>query len=750
MAEIDDLRAQIAQAAQSGDEATVARLSERYRDLQVRSGQLQPVGRGFVAQSGREYQLAQRALALRRAGREDEATQIIRVISRERVARNITRGGRGRGEAFLFGANSGMFNIGTLALGGRELIEDTFGGNRNRVDARSRMEDAAAVQDAVRERHPVSSGAGTVTGALASVAAPGGGAANLTRVERVRRAAVAGAGYGGAQGASDAFVRGQDVVEGAQDGAVTGAVAGGTLSVLGQVLAPVIRSAGNRLADNQGLRLLAEHLNPAQLNQMVAAVRQYQRQFGRIPTLAQVAGMADQSIAREAGTIVSSRVPASRVAQEGADRIRREAQTDLAEAVLPGSSGQRGARSSEGGRSPITSEETTRAMQAIAGSGAVARPGNALYDFLTSPDVANAIRGMPPSIRAAFDDALTVNANGAARPVTVRMLDDLRQEMGNLAANSGANRAWTEVANNARRFADDITSGAYSRITRRHGQNALREEVANEALRSPAAAQRVAGDLAESAQRSRDLTAELGPAEATRIRNAGRTQQRALAGVDEFRPAQALSRGEEAANNVTELARAGLLWKSGGAAVASFIGRNLARLGVSPREAERFARDFVDPSQTQRALAFLQQRLGRGPAARFARMLENAGVRPTVERVAGVGARGVSMGDPSAAPATQDLLRDRGAEPAAAPAPAEEPPQEEAQLQGPSSYVTDIRQRAEDARAENEDDIADELEATAERLFELEQLMQRAAAAGNEEDARALARQYRAILSNEQ
>lgn len=737
MAEIDDLREQIRRAAESGDEATVARLSTRYRDLQVRAGQLQPVGRGFVAESGREYQLAQRALALRRAGREDEATQIIRVISRERVARNITRDGRGRGQAFLFGANTGMFNIGTLAAGGRELIEDTIGGNRNRVTARDRMEDISAVTDAVRERHPVSSGAGTVTGALASVVAPGGGAANLGRVERVRRAAVTGAGYGSAQGASDAFVRNEDVVEGATRGAVTGAAAGGGLSILGQALAPVLRSAGNRLANDQGLRLLAEHLNPQQLNQMVAAVRQYQRQFGRIPTLAQVAGMVDQSIAREAGTIVSSRVPASRVAQQGADRIRVEAQRDLAEAVMPTTSTS----------ARVTTDTTNQAMQAVAGSAITARPNTPLRQWLESPDVAQVIAGLPPSRRALFDDALANNG-----PVTVRMLDDLRQQVGNVERLSGADRAWTELADQARRFADQASNGAFSRVLRQHGQNALREEIANQALRSPAAAQRVAGDLAESAQRARDLAAELGPAEATRIRNAGATQQRALAGVDEFRPSQALSRGEEAAGNVTELARAGLLWKSGGAAVASFIGRNLARLGVSPREAERFARDFTDPSQTQRALRFLQQRIGQGPANNFMRMLEAAGVRPTVERAANVGARGVVMSQSprEGEPPTEDLIRDRtDAEPTAAPMPADEAPQEEAQLQGPSSYVVDIRDRADAAREQGEEDIADELEQVAARLLELERLMQLAAANGNEEDARRLAQAYRAILNNE-
>jgi hypothetical protein len=749
MAELDDVRAQIAQAAQEGNETAVAQLSERYRDLQAQAGELQPVGRGFVAQTGREYQLANRALEMRRAGREDEATQLIRVISRERVARNITRGGRGRGEAALFGANRGIFNLGTLATGAGELVEDTLGGNRNRVTSRERMEDYSAVQDAVRERHPVSAGIGEVGGTIVSaVATPGGVATQgATRGGRVVRAAATGAVEGGIQGGSDAFVRGQDVVEGATRGAQTGAVVGGSLSVLGQAIAPVIRAAGNRLADNQGLRLLAEHVNPQQLNAIVAATRQFQRQFNRIPTLAEAAGMVDSTIAREAGQIVEARVPASAVAQQGAARVRVQAQRDLAESVMPNSSGAPGARSSEGGSNPITSEATNRAMRAIANSGAVARQGNPLHTFLTSPDVANAIRGMPPSIRAAFDDALTVNANGAVRPVTVRMLDDLRQEMGNLAANSGANRAWTEVANEARRFADEISNNAYSRATRQHGQNALREEIANEALRSPAAAQRVAGDLAESAQRARDLSANLGPAEATRIRNAGATVQRALRGVDEFEPRNAISRGEEAANNVGEAARGALLPKTGGAGIAAFIARNVRRLGITPAEAERFARDFTDPSQTRRAIAFLQQRIGQGPATNFMAMLERAGVRPTVERTARVGARLASQGPNTEVRGTQELLGNEQA-------PAEEPAAEAEQTSfDPASVqLSTEAQGILDQAAELEErdpEAAGELYDVGNRLAELERQMIQAAQAGDEETATMLAQQRRAILNNE-
>lgn len=654
MAEIDDVRAQIAQAAASGDDATVARLSTRYRDLQASAGQLPVVGRGFVAQNGREFQLAQRAMTLRRAGRDNEATDLIRVIARERYARNLTANGGGRTTAALFGANRGIFNLGTLVNGGRELVEDTLGGNRNGRTAQQSMEDLSAVSDAVTARHPVSAAAGEVGGAALTLAIPGSGGAtvarNAPRVARVARAVATGAGYGGVQGASDAAVRGQDVAQGAERGAGAGAATGGTLSVLGQVLAPVLRAAGNRLADNQGLRLLAEHLNPQQLNAVVAAVRQYQRQFGSVPTLAEATGMVDQTISREAGQIVETQVPASQIAQQGADRIRIRHQRDLAEAVMP--------TSSTSGR--VTTDTTNRAMQAIQGSAIVARQGTPLHDFLTRPNVTRAIRSMPPEQRALFDTAID---NGG--PVSVRMLDDLRLQVGDLSRLKGADYAWTDVANEARRFADEATNGAYGRVIRVHGQNALREGIANEALRSPAAARRVAGDLAESASQARDLTAELGPAEAARIRNAGATIQRAGNGVEEFRPAQALSRGEAAAANVAETARAALLPKTGGAGTASFIARNVRRLGITQQEAERFARDFTDPSQTQRAIQFLQQRLGNGPANNFMRMLEAAGIRPTVERVGAVGARLAANGPNTNDTPTDELL--------GAPAPADQP-----------------------------------------------------------------------------
>lgn len=657
MAEIDDLRTQIAQAAEAGDNAAVQRLSTRYRDLQAQSGQLPVIGRGFVAQTGREYQLAQRVVALRRAGRDDEAHQLTRVLARERSAAQITRDGRGRGEAALFGANRGLFNLGTIVSGGRELLEDTLGGNRNRITAREHMEDFSAAQDIVRARHPASAAAGEVGGVVLSLAAPGGGGARVvqggSRGARVARAAVTGAGYGGAQGASDAFVRNQDVVEGAVEGARTGAVVGGGLSVLGQAAAPVLRAVGNRRADSQGLRLLAEHMNSDQLNRIVLAARQYTRQFGRPPTLAEAAGMADSTIAREAGQIVESRVPASQVAQQGAQRVRVQAQRDLAESVLPNTSTS----------ARVTTDETTRAMQGVAGSAIVARPNSPLRQWLESPDVAQVVRGLPPSRRQLFDDALANNG-----PVSVRMLDDLRQQVGNLERLSGADRAWTELADTAKRFADEASGGAFSRILRSHGQNALREDIANQALRSPAAAQRVAGELAESAQRARDLASELGPAEAARIRSAGSTVQRALRGVDEFEPRSAISAGEEAAANLGEVARGALLGKTGGAGIAAFIARNVRRLGITPKEAERFARDFTDPSQTERAIQFLQDRIGKGPANNFMRLLEQAGVRPTVERVATVGARVAARDGDQRPPETDELLNE---EPEAQPETAE-------------------------------------------------------------------------------
>lgn len=730
MAEIDDIRAEIARAAEAGDEATVTRLSTRYRDLQARDGALPPVGR-FRAETGREYQLARRSLDLRRAGREDDAKRLIRTISNERSARRITRNGGGRLEAALFGANRGLLNLGTLATGAREFIEDTLGGNSNGLTAREVMEDYSAVQDAVRRRHPVSAGAGEAGGVVLSLATPGGGGARAvqgaSRTGRVARAAATGAGYGAAQGASDALVRNEDVGEGAAEGAGIGAVAGGGLSALGQVLAPVLRAAGNRLADQQGLRLLAEHVTPDQLSRLVLAARQYVRERGRQPTLVEIAGMADPTLAREAGQIVESRVPASLVAQQGANRIRVQAQRDVAEAVLP--------RTSTSSR--VATDETTRAMQAISGSAAVARRGTPLHNFLTSPDVSASIQSLPPSLRAAFDDAIGNNGT-----VTVRMLDDLRQEMGNLAKNSGADRVWNEVANTARDFADQITGNAYSRVLRQHGQNAFREEIANQALRSPAAAQRVAGDLAESAKVARDMSAELGPAEAARIRNSGSIAQRALRGVDEFEPRTALSRGEEAGRNIDEAARAALLSKTGGAGTSAFIARNLRRLGISPQQAEQFARDFVDPSQTQRAIRFLQDRIGQGPTNNFVATLERAGVRPTVERVAAVGSR---LAARDGAPPQPEIPATEPPQPSLEQDAA---PQEQVQAQ-PSSYVQDVEARAQQAFDAGDEAAGEQMQELAARLHEVEALLANALASGDTASAEALREQYFRILNNE-
>jgi hypothetical protein len=735
MAEIDDVRSQLEQAISAGDDATAQRLSTRYRDLQAQTGQLPTVGRGFVAQNGREYQLATRVLTLRRAGRDEEARNLTRIIARERFANQITRDGRGQGEAALFGANRGVLNLGTLASGAAELVEDTVGGNRNGLTAREKMEDFSAAQDIVRGRRPVAAAAGEVGGTVLSLAAPGGAAARATqgasRAGRVVSAAAQGATFGAAQGASDAFVRNEDVGEGAIDGANTGAVAGGALSIFGQAASPVVRALANRVADSQGLRLLAEHINPSQLNSIVLATRQYVRQFGRQPTLAEAAGMADATIAREAGQIVESRVPASQVAQQGAARVRTQAQRNLAEAVMPRSSAS----------NSVTSDATTAAMQGVAGSALVARPGTPVRDWLVSPDVMRVIRRLPPSRRQLFDDAIV--HNGA---VTVRMLDDLRQQVGNIERLTGADRAWTDLANTARGFADQASNNAYSRILREHGQNALREEIANSALRSPAAAQETAADLAESAKRARDLTAELGPAEATRIRNAGSSVQRALRGVDEFEPRNALSRGEEAANNVGEGARAALLSKTGGAGIAAFIARNVRRLGISPQEAEQFARDFTDPSQTQRAIAFLQQRIGQGPTNRYLAALEQAGIRPTTERVAAAGARTASRGDVPEQPTTEELVSDQpSVEQTALPQAAEFDP-EQVEL---SSITQDYLDRAAQLEG-SDDDASSYLYEVGTRLADLERRMMQAAVAGDEVTARALAEQRQRIINNEQ
>lgn len=739
MAEIDDVRAQIAAAAEAGDQATAIRLSTRYRDLQAQAGQLPPVGR-FNAESGREYQLAARALSLRRAGREDDADGLIRTITRERVASRINRNGGGAGEAALFGVNRSLLNAGTALSGAGEFVEDTLGGNRNRITARQVMQDSSAVQDAVRAQHPIAAAAGEVGGALATIAVPAAGVARAAqgagRVARVAAAAGTGAVFGGAQGASDAAVRGQNVVRGAARGAGTGAAVGGGLSILGQVLSPVARGLANRFLDNQGLRRLAEHVSPDQLRAVVNSVRLYQRQFGRLPTLAQAVGMADETVAASAGRIIEGRAPASNVARQQLQPIREQSSRDLAEAVLPGSSTPRGAGGQGGsGRHPITSEETTRAFQAIEGSALVARQGSNLHDFLTRPNVSRLIRRLQPEQRALINNAIDNNG-----PVTVRMLEHIREKVGNLEKLEGSDFALTEVSSEIKRFADEATRGAYSRALRVHGQNALREGIANEALRSPAAAQRVAGDLATSASRARDLAAELGPAEASRIRGVASVTNRSLRSLDRFEPTQAVSAAEEAANVAGEVVRAAATPKMGGAGTAALLIRSGERLGMTTDEATRFARDFADPSQTPRALAFLRQRIGVEPTMRFMQVLENAGLRPTVERTALVGSR---------------VAAQQGAQPVASEEPAGAPAQaaaEQPEFDVSQVKLSSITQSIIDQAASLEDSApeqAAQLTETGNRLAQLEQLMMEAHFKGDEEGAQALAAQRQRILDVE-
>lgn len=738
MAEIDDVRSQIAQAAQSGDEATVARLSTHYRDLQARAGQLAPVGRGFVAQTGREYQLAQRALTARRAGREDEAHNLTRVIARERMARQITRNGGGRGEAALFGANRGIFNLGTLASGAVELVEDTVGGNRNGLTARESMEDYSAVQDTVRERHPVSSGAGEIGGAALTLAAPGGGAARAvqaTRVARVGRAVAQGAGYGAVQGGSDAAVRNQDIVEGAERGAGTGAAVGGGLSVAGQALAPAARALANRFLDNQGLRRLAEHVSPQQLNAIVAATRQYQRQFNRAPTLLQAASMADETIAASAGRIVEGRAPASHVARRGVQATRVQSQRDLAEAAMPGSS----TVSARTNKHPVTTTITDAAMAPIEGSAIVARGGTPLHAFLSQPNVRRVINSMTdtPEQRDALRDAIDYGG-----PVSIRMLENIRERVGNIAKLKGASRALLEVVEGVRRFSDEASRGEYSRILRQHGQNAFREQFATAAKVSPSAARSVANNLADSADTAISASDVLGPAAATSLRNVGSSQQRILRGADAFEPPRAVSASEEASNVAGELVKAAALPRMGGAGVAATVIRAGERLGMTTGEAERFARDFADPSQTQRAIQFLQARIGKGPTNNFMQMLEDAGVRPTVERAAVLGARRAAQGPDTQPPDTLEPAP----EPTVAPEQAEATSQE---APAASRFLVDINARAEDALNAGDEAAASELQDLSTRLSEIEQLIHNALRDGDETGASALRDEYFAILNNE-
>lgn len=367
MAEIDDIRAQIARAADAGDTAEVQRLSTRYRDLQATSGQLPVVGR-FRAETGREFQLAQRASQLRRAGREDDAVAVIRAISRERVARQHNERSRGGFDPLSFGLglNRSLFNVGNVVPWAAEAIEDNFGGNRNRVTAGQRVEDIQRAGEDIRAAHPISAGAGEITGVIATLPAAELAAARLTQgaraipgarsvvaavapVERASvisaearaaqlaarggrtgqlvrgsaRAAVAGGAFGGAQGASDAAALQEDVAQGAAEGAEFGAAAGVALRGVGEVVGPRIMRVLGDLGDSTTVNNIARVFGQETSDIMPTLTRR----LGRAPNAAEIRQeqnaraamrrLADQS--DEAAQDVVQRYNDFRAANNGAE-----------------------------------------------------------------------------------------------------------------------------------------------------------------------------------------------------------------------------------------------------------------------------------------------------------------------------------------------------------------------------------------------------------------------------------------------
>lgn len=370
MAEVDDLRNQIDQASQSGDLATVARLSTRYRDLQAAAGQLPVVGHGFQAQTGREYQLATRALQLRRAGREADAVNLIRTISRERVAREFQGNNNGGvGVAFGQGVNHSLLNVGNYAQAGFDTL---FHDPRDTRTFQQRLQDLQLTSEQIRHEHPVSSTAGELAGIVATLPAAEAtvgrvaqgasrvipGTARLVPVARASeigaearaaqiaarggrvgqivrggaRSALAGGTYGGAYGASDAAAAGRDPVQGAVEGAETGAAGGAVLRGAGEAVAPVATALGQRLMQNGAVRQLAARLQEP-VQDIVARMVTFQQRMGRVPSAAEIIGERN---AREVGASISGHGNAVETAISRSEAVQRQRPADLSAAIAQG------------------------------------------------------------------------------------------------------------------------------------------------------------------------------------------------------------------------------------------------------------------------------------------------------------------------------------------------------------------------------------------------------------------------------
>lgn len=547
----------------------------------------------FQPRDQEELSLARRAVQFRRAGDSDAYNRAVAAI----VARR--RGSRGT--AALLGAGSGIFGLGDYAAPALNFVRSRLDADRgNDSNFAQDLRRQSAIRGAMRERYPVSNAVGEVGGIIVTLPAANAAAARiLPNAGRGVRAVATGGAFGAQQGAANRFAE-EGTVEGAVSGAVeggaTGAVIGGGIDTAARVLAPFIRSVGDRLASDNGLRALSRHMN-ASLGDLQAAATRFRTQFNRDPTLAEVAGIADPALAREAGQLVGSRRAASQLAAEGAEALRARRQGEVAEAVMPGSSTQQN----------ITGSITDQGMARIERAALNIGSQGPLYDFLTRPNVARLIRTMPPEQRVRFAEAI----EGGGR-ITVRDLDNLRQAANN-ASNSGAAYAFNEVADMATRFADRATRGSYTQIIRQtHRANATREEIANAAMRSPRGAEQTAEDLATGAVRARDLVSDVGAAEAARLREVGELATRAARGVDEVAPSRIMTTADEQADTIQTAARLAFLNRTGGAGTAAFISQFLKDQGIGARGAAELARDLTDPRRFNNAMQRLQRYVGRG------------------------------------------------------------------------------------------------------------------------------------------
>lgn len=359
----DDLVAALRAAHEQGDTQGAQRIAVSILDDDAKNGRLAPVG-NFHAQTGREYQLANRALQLRRAGREADAVNVIRTMARDRVARNAAGNTLYRNyAAFGLGLNHALGGVGNYVAA---LVPDNTGRDYNQ-----RLQDLALTSDQIRQEHPVSSTAGEVAGVVATLPvaeAAVGRAAQAARVvpaarvlapvaraseigaearaaELARRggsvaatargaarAAAGGAGYGAAYGAADAQQEGRDVGQGAVEGAETGAAGGVALRGAGEVVAPVLSSLARRFMESGAVRQLAARMQEP-VADVARRMAEFQQRMGRAPSAAEVLGERN---AREVAATISGHGNARDTAIRHSTETQLRRSGDLAEAVSQG------------------------------------------------------------------------------------------------------------------------------------------------------------------------------------------------------------------------------------------------------------------------------------------------------------------------------------------------------------------------------------------------------------------------------